>query len=164
MHTDTQGEFQNNPMLCGEKFYSTGLLWLTVLSPADPLSQNFELQVTTNDYLLAGVYSINLVIGFIDPTFTAVLTQVISVTLLHPCKLTLITTTQTIADIVYTIGDPTTLTPFTAFSDTVSSEYSEPGLCGLVYSLSPASDATKFGVSIVAMNISVSTINLALLG
>ena len=79
-------------MQCGIKSYSTGLTWLTVLAPSDPLTESFELQVTTNDYNLATTYSVNLEVTFADPNFPLTITQNLSVTLLHPCKTTVITT------------------------------------------------------------------------
>ena len=92
MNQDTEGIDKNNPMKCGIKSYSTGLTWLTVLAPSDPLTQNFMLQVTTNDYHLATTYSVNLVVTFANSAFPSTITQNLSVTLLHPCKTTVITT------------------------------------------------------------------------
>ena len=63
-------------------------------------------------------------------------------------------------------GDPTLVTPFTAFDDTVSTEYAMPGLCALAYSLSLAADATNYAVLVdsIAPSISVLTTNNALIG
>jgi len=80
---------------CGLKKYTVGATWsswLSVLAPADP-SSPFELQVTTNDPTKAGTYNVSVVIGFVNAGFTNTITQTISVTLLHPCKLTVITST-----------------------------------------------------------------------
>lgn len=79
-------------MICGVKTYSTGLPWLSVLTPADPATQNFELQVYTNDPLLTGTYTVSLVINFADTKLLQTLTQTLEVTLLHPCIVTSITT------------------------------------------------------------------------
>ena len=58
-------------------------------------------------------------------------------------------------------------TPFVDFSDTVSAEYGIAGLCGLVYSLELAADATLYGTSLVAgppPSIDVYTNDIALKG
>ena len=64
MNTDTVGVAKTSPLMCGLKSYSTGLAWLTVVTPADPLTQNFKLQVTTNNYALANTYSVSIVVTF----------------------------------------------------------------------------------------------------
>ena len=79
-------------MFCGVKSYSTGLTWLTVIAPSDPLTGHFELQVTTNDYTLANTHSVNIVVRFVNPSYLSTITQNLYVTLLHPCKSTVITT------------------------------------------------------------------------
>jgi hypothetical protein len=61
-------------MLCGVKKYSTGLAWLTVITPADPLTQNFLLQVTTNDYTKANIYSVSLVVTFVNASYPSTIT------------------------------------------------------------------------------------------
>jgi hypothetical protein len=104
MHTDTVGAAQSLPMLCGVKSYSTGLAWLTVLTPADPLTQNFELQVTTNDYTLANTYAVNLVVSFANASYTSTYTQTLSVKLLHPCTLTVLNAAA-ISAMTFTMGD-----------------------------------------------------------
>ena len=43
MNTDTYGLAYGTPLLCGPKKYITGIAWLSVLSPADPETQNFQL-------------------------------------------------------------------------------------------------------------------------
>ena len=120
MNTDTTGVAQNSPMFCGVKSYSTGLAWLTVLAPTDPINDNFELQVTTNDYALANTYSVNIVVTFVNTSYNSTITQTLSVTLLHPCKTTVITTSQTIPALFHIYGDAATNQPFFDFSDTVS--------------------------------------------
>lgn len=92
MNTDSVSTTFTDLMFCGLKTYSTGLAWLSVLTPADPVTQNFELQVSTNDPVLAGTYTVSLVIVFADVTLTQTLTQTLTLNLLHPCKITLITT------------------------------------------------------------------------
>jgi len=98
MHEDSQGVTQGDKLYCGVKSYSTGLPWLTVLVPADPILYKCELQVTTIDPALAGPHTISLIVGF-AVGFTQTITESLTVTLIHPCKLTLITTAQTISDI-----------------------------------------------------------------
>ena len=120
MNADSAGTAFSNPLQCGIKIYSTGLSWLTVLAHADLLTQNFQLRVTTNDYNLAGTYSVSLAVAFANAAFPATLTQTVSVTLLHPCKTTTISTTQTISDKVYVFGAAAIQQLFTQFSDTVS--------------------------------------------
>ena len=39
MNADSAGTLL--PLLCGIKTYSTGLAWLTVLAPANPLTEEF---------------------------------------------------------------------------------------------------------------------------
>ena len=136
-------------MLCGIKSYSTGLPWLTVLVPTDPLTQNFELQVTTNDYNLTGITSVSLVVTFADVNLTQSITETLSVTLLHPSKTTIISSTQTIPNLLYTFGDAALQQAFTEFTDSVSTQYGVVGLCALNYALSPSGDATTYGVLIV---------------
>ena len=92
MNTDTTGVAQSSLMFCGVKSYSTGLTWLSVLTPTNPLIENFELQVTTNDYALANTYTVSIVVTFANATYPSTITQNLSVTLLHPCKTTVITT------------------------------------------------------------------------
>ena len=92
MNTDTTGVAQSSPLFCGVKSYSTGLTWLTVLTPADPLTQNFKLQVTTNNYALANTHSVSIVVSFANTNYPSTIAQTLAVTLLHPCKTTVITT------------------------------------------------------------------------
>ena len=58
------------------------------------------------------------------------------------------------------------LTPITAFSDSVSTQYSTPTLCALTYSLSLAADATTYGATVdsATLKISVYTVSTALVG
>jgi hypothetical protein len=74
MNTDTVGVAKSSPMLCGVKKYSTGFTWLTVVTPADPLTQNYLLQVTTNDYTLANTYSVSLVVTFANSSYASTIT------------------------------------------------------------------------------------------
>ena len=120
MNADSAGQAAINPMKCGLKTYSTGLAWLSVLSPANPLTQNFQLQVTTNDYTLAETYSVNIVVAFANACFPATLAQTLSVTLLHPCKTTTISSAQTIPGLVYVFGAAAIQQEFVQFSDSVS--------------------------------------------
>jgi len=88
------------------------------------------------------------------------------VTLLHPCKKTLLTTSQTIADIYYTSGDPALLTSFASFDDSVAAQYNVIGLCAPVYSLESISDATAYEVTAdsAGLYISVHSSNQFLIG
>lgn len=43
--------------------------------------------------------------------------------------------------------------PFVAFTNTAASEYNIPNLCALTYSLTDATAATTFGVSLVGSSI-----------
>jgi hypothetical protein len=104
--------------------------------------------VTTNDYNLAGPHTVNMVVGFSRADLTMTKTEIFTVTLLHPCKKTLLTTTQTIAAMNYIFGDPAMVTGFTAFNDSVALQYGVPTLCALSYSLSPSADATKYAVTV----------------
>ena len=60
---------------CGLKTYSTGLPWLTVLAPADPLTQDFQLQVSTNDFNLAGNHPVNITVAFANAGYSSKIIQ-----------------------------------------------------------------------------------------
>ena len=67
----------------------------------------------------------------------------------------------------YIFGSPALFRPFSAFEDTVASDYSNPGLCKLTYSLSFAADAERFGVTIEttpSLQIKVQALDQTLLG
>ena len=87
-----------------------------------------------------------------------------AVVLLHPCKVTSITSSQTISTIIYPFGDPTVNTPYVAFADSVATQYATPALCGLVYSIIDPTSATNFGVALSGMQITAWTNNNALIG
>jgi hypothetical protein len=106
MHQDSAGITQNNNMVCEVKTYSTGLPWLSVYQPADPLTQNFELRVTTNDYTLAGTHAVSLVVGFARSDLTMTLTQTFNVILISPCAETIVTSAEVIPVLEYYFGDP----------------------------------------------------------
>jgi hypothetical protein len=109
-----------------------------------------------------------MTVKFANTAYPSTITQALSVTLIHPCKTTIITTTQTISNVIYNYGGPATQQLFTQFSDTVSSQYGVPGLCSLTYTLALSADATAFGVSILFISpnyyIQVLTLDLALMG
>jgi len=149
MNTDSAGEAAGNPVLCGVKSYSTGKTWLSISTPADPATQQFQLKISTNDYTLATTHTISLVISFTNTIWPGTLTEQLTLILLHPCKKTIITTSQTIGPINFDFGGSAVLTSFNNFSDSVATSYNIAGLCGLTYSLSLADDATTYGVSIV---------------
>ena len=69
--------------------------------------------------------------------------------MLHPCKTTLISSTQTLPNLIYSFGSPALLSPFSAFADSVASDYATPGLCSLTYSIGPAANAVAFGVTVL---------------
>jgi hypothetical protein len=104
MNSDTVGAALSSPMVCGLKAYSTGFSWLTVLSPADPLSQTFELQVNTNDFNLADTFKVDLLISFTNTSYTSTLTQTLYVKLLHPCTSTVIYP-AVISAMTFTMGE-----------------------------------------------------------
>lgn len=95
------------------------------------------------------------------------LTENFDIELLHPCVATVISTSQTISPINYTIGSGLFSKTFIAFSDTVSGQYGV-GFCGLVYTLVAAADANNYGVYIDAtmfsFSINVNSANNALAG
>ena len=64
----------------------------------------------------------------------------------------------------YTFGDPALVIPFTAFEDSVATDYGVPGLCALNYLIEP--DYSNIGVTIdqSALTINVHTTNSALIG
>jgi hypothetical protein len=62
-------------MFCGLKNYSTGLSWLTVKEPNDPSTENFELQVNTIDYNLAGMHKVSLVVTFENSNYSSTITE-----------------------------------------------------------------------------------------
>jgi len=100
----------------------------------------------------------------VNTLYTATRTDNIEVTLYHPCKATVITTAQTISNISYSLCAPALLTPFLAFADTVSAAYSNPTMCGLVYSFTVPADATSFGTTISGLNIQVSLTDITKIG
>jgi hypothetical protein len=139
------------------------------------------MKVTSDDYSLttsssaATNYSVVLSVGYADARFTSTLTQTLTVSLFHPCKATLLTTTQTISDINFGFGgwDGSTFTmaallkSFTNFADSVSTAYDVANLCDIQYALSPAAEAIKYGVTLVSgtpNKISVLTVDKALIG
>jgi len=61
-------------VFCGAKKYATGKTWLSVTTPSDPATQNFQLVIATNDYTLAATYTISLVVSFVNAAYTGTLT------------------------------------------------------------------------------------------
>jgi len=74
MNTDTAGVTADNPLVCGAKKYLTNKPWLSVTTPADPATQEFQLVIASNDYSIASTYTINLVVGFVDVRWSGTLT------------------------------------------------------------------------------------------
>lgn len=70
-----------------------------------------------------------MTVGFSRPDLAMTLVQNFMVTLLHPCKVTLITTPQIMPPLDFMFGSPTTIMPFLDFDDSASTEYGVPGLC-----------------------------------
>jgi hypothetical protein len=163
MHTDTNNG--GNLLKCGPKVYTLNQPWASLVMPADPVTTQIQLQINTNDALLAGSQTVTLTVKFQNPLFTATLDDTVTVTLLHPCKVTTITSSQTIPDITYGVTTAAVLTPFTAFTDNVSALYPNPPLlCGLSYHIENAATAAADGVTISGMNIRVQTNDLLLIG
>jgi hypothetical protein len=154
-------------MFCGTKTFTSNLAWVSVLVPADPSTTQLQLQVATNDYLLTGAQTLSLVVGFANALYTNTLTETITINMISPCTQTTISASA-ISDISFSFGTTTALvTPYTDFTDSVSTQYGVTNLCALVYSLSLAADATTYGVSLVTglpNSISVLTTNGALKG
>ncbi len=119
MHTDTVGAALSSPMVCGLKTYSTGFSWLTVLTPSDPLSQTFELQVNTNDYNLAKSYTVDLVVSFANSSYLSTITQTLYVKLLHPCASTVINQ-AIIPAMTFTMGDSKKIIEFVQMTDSIA--------------------------------------------
>lgn len=171
-NTDSAGTLLGDQSVCGDKQFviSPATAWLSVLTPINSATQPFALQVSTDDYLLAGTYSIVLQVSFVNTSYPGTFTQsAISITLLHPCKVTTITVvTQVSTPITHMFMiNGATLVPFTNFADSVSTAYGIPTLCALTYSLTLAADATNYGVTIVAgtpNQISINPTNSALVG
>lgn len=74
MNTDSAGVAAGNPMVCGAKKYSTGKPWLSVTTPANPATQEFQIVIATNDYSLASTHKINLDVSFFEVNWTGTLT------------------------------------------------------------------------------------------
>jgi hypothetical protein len=95
---------------CGVKTYSFDKPWLSVVTPSDPVTQNYTMMVTTDDYSivtdLSGEknYTVTMTIGYADPRFTNTFTEQVNVTLYHPCKGTEITTSQTVPNLYFELG------------------------------------------------------------
>ena len=119
--------------------------------------------MNTNDHSLVGSQTITITVYLFNGSAISITFNVV-VTLLHPCKVTSLTSSQTISTIIYPFGDPTVNTPFTAFDDSVATQYSDPTLCGLVYSITDPTSATNFGVALSGMQITVVTTDSSLIG
>jgi hypothetical protein len=77
----------------------------------------------TNDLSYVGTHELVLTIGFQNPLFKQTLQQTLTVSVLHPCKKTIITSQQVILEKAYTFGSQALLSPFSAFEDSVASDY-----------------------------------------
>jgi hypothetical protein len=129
MNTDTVGAASNSPIICGVKSYSTGFSWLKIITPADPLSQTFELQVNTDNYNLADTLKVDLLISFTNANYASTLTQTLYVKLLHPCTSTVINP-AVIPTLTFTIGDAKKIIEFMQMTDSIASQYNIPKFCG----------------------------------
>lgn len=78
--------------------------------------------------------------------------------------MTVISSSQTIDDIHYVLGDNTKNVVYTAFTDTVGTEYGDLSLCAIEYTLEPSDDATNFGVWLEPLQIHVYSIEPTLIG
>lgn len=74
MNTDSASVDTGNSLVCGAKKYSTGRTWLTITTPADPVTQQFRLMIATNDYSIASTHTISLVVSFVNEYWTGTLT------------------------------------------------------------------------------------------
>ena len=63
------------------------------------------------------------------------LTENFDIELLHPCVATVISTSQTIGPINYTVGSGIQAFTFTQFVNTVGQQYSNDWLCTIDYAL-----------------------------
>ena len=75
MHTDTISIGANVADFCGIKTYTSDQPWLTILTPANPLTEDFQIQVATNDFSLTGKKPANIVIGFQNTDYTQTITS-----------------------------------------------------------------------------------------
>ena len=119
MHTDTAGVLAANPLLCGVKTYTTNQTWATVVAPANPLTQPFQLQINTNQFVSASV-SLTITIKFANTAYTSTITKSVIATFVHPCKQTVITTSQTIPTLTLTFGDTPVTHAFSSFANSVA--------------------------------------------
>jgi hypothetical protein len=114
-HTDTAGVLFSLPEICGAKTYTTDYTWLEIAT-ADPLGSVAYI-VNSNSPAFAGTYTATVSVRFLNMNYPAALDQTFEITLLHPCKETVISTSQTIDPIYFIFGGSAVVTPFTAFTD-----------------------------------------------
>jgi hypothetical protein len=89
----------------------------------DPVVNNWTLTCLSTNLADVGLWTVTLKAELqLYSTITPV-TSIVSVTVLHICVNTTITTSQTIANINYILGDSMIEISFAAFSDSVSAEY-----------------------------------------
>lgn len=93
MHTDEIGTAFGDPLFCGTKTYQFDVPWLTAapMDPLQPVLIDWEILIATNDYTLAGLNAVTITVGFAG--YAPTLTEYAYINLLHPCKVTLLTTT-----------------------------------------------------------------------
>jgi hypothetical protein len=103
LETDSAGIALADPMKCGAKTFTSNLAWVSVLIPADPTTTQLQLQVSTNDYLLAGTQTLSLVVAFANTAYTGTLTETVVINMISPCTQTIITA-QPISDINFPFG------------------------------------------------------------
>ena len=65
--------------------------WLSMTTPATSTGY-YQLVVSSQDYLDAGYFDVDLVVGFVNSSITETITHKFELHLHHPCKETLITT------------------------------------------------------------------------
>jgi hypothetical protein len=107
-------------------------------------------------------------VKFSNALYPSTVTEVISLTLYHPCKITVITGSP-ISAITYNYGDPTLVVSFPRFPDTVSTQYGVANMCNLVYTLSDAVNASSSNFNITVTpgttpSLNILTSNIALKG
>ena len=78
---------------------------------------------------MAGTYSVSIIVAFANSGYTSTITQTLSVTLLHPCVLTVINEAA-IPAMSFVIGDAPTLEMFLQMTDSVAILENDPKFCG----------------------------------
>ncbi len=75
--------------------------------------------MTTNDYALVNTYSVNIVVSFVNTSYTSTIIQNLSVKLLHPCTSTEINP-PIIPAMIFLIGDEKYIADFVQMTDSTA--------------------------------------------